>query len=673
MNVTLPNGQVINGVPEGTSKDAIMQKAISSGLAQIEDFPQQVQQPAHQEPLEQLRDLTIQRSKLPLSDTSLDEQISGLRQQTGELDISQDASQFKPANLDFEPQGMLGSLAQGFKQGAADMGTGMVNMFNELRVSLGDKEAQKVIDNVSAANTMRRMETEAQTKEHPIAAFAGEVVGGAVALPLPIAKGATALTTIGKSIGLGATGGVVHAKGTGGDATKEALIGGAIGGAIPIVGPKLLDLAKKGISKSSQKIASVINSSKEFKPGELANKLTGVTAKQKRSFLADQVKQGSVNTETVAKMLNETGQIVTNPKAKTAINLLKISPDDHEGLITMSVLENMSKASKQRVGKMLDTIKLGRNDPDFRQSNRVTDVVGDAIGARAEQIARINKSAGKRIGAEAEKLSGKAINISGATKEFQESLSKLGVTIDDEGILNFANSRFVGGGQDKVQRISNFVSSGKMDGLEAHETKQFIRELVSFGKGTESAISEKSSGILKDLARNIDTVLDKTSKGYEKANERFAATIGVKDKLQKMAGKDALGNPIELFGDEASSSFGTMARRIVSNARTRTQINNTLKEADEVLKGFNINFKDDISSLNTIATYLEDSFRLQQAASFQGGIERGGAATVGGNIARGVNPKMALIDAGIKAVAPKPASFEDKLKGLRLLIEEGKK
>ena len=38
MNVELPNGVVIEGVPEGTTKDQIMQKAISSGLATAEDF-----------------------------------------------------------------------------------------------------------------------------------------------------------------------------------------------------------------------------------------------------------------------------------------------------------------------------------------------------------------------------------------------------------------------------------------------------------------------------------------------------------------------------------------------------------------------------------------------------------------------------------------------------------
>lgn len=43
-DVRLPNGQVIRGVPEGTSKDEIMKKAISSGLATEADFGMQATQ-----------------------------------------------------------------------------------------------------------------------------------------------------------------------------------------------------------------------------------------------------------------------------------------------------------------------------------------------------------------------------------------------------------------------------------------------------------------------------------------------------------------------------------------------------------------------------------------------------------------------------------------------------
>ncbi len=40
MDVTLPNGAVIEGVPDDATKDQIMQKAIAGGLATAEDFGQ---------------------------------------------------------------------------------------------------------------------------------------------------------------------------------------------------------------------------------------------------------------------------------------------------------------------------------------------------------------------------------------------------------------------------------------------------------------------------------------------------------------------------------------------------------------------------------------------------------------------------------------------------------
>ena len=57
MDVILPNGQTIKGIPDGTPKDVIMQKAISAGIATEQDFiqdsmsaeeiaPRQVMEPA---------------------------------------------------------------------------------------------------------------------------------------------------------------------------------------------------------------------------------------------------------------------------------------------------------------------------------------------------------------------------------------------------------------------------------------------------------------------------------------------------------------------------------------------------------------------------------------------------------------------------------------------------
>lgn len=48
MNVTLPNGTVIQNVPDGTTKEQVMQRAISAGLATAADFQQAAQNPPSQ-------------------------------------------------------------------------------------------------------------------------------------------------------------------------------------------------------------------------------------------------------------------------------------------------------------------------------------------------------------------------------------------------------------------------------------------------------------------------------------------------------------------------------------------------------------------------------------------------------------------------------------------------
>lgn len=47
MNIELPNGVIIEGVPEGTSKAEVKAKAIKAGLAKPEDFPQEVTTPSN--------------------------------------------------------------------------------------------------------------------------------------------------------------------------------------------------------------------------------------------------------------------------------------------------------------------------------------------------------------------------------------------------------------------------------------------------------------------------------------------------------------------------------------------------------------------------------------------------------------------------------------------------
>ena len=124
MNVTLPNGQVINGVPDGTSKDDIMQKAISSGMATAQDFGQQAasQQPeSYAEPLDQYKKLLLRRSH---GEQGLDDQIGGLF-----TELSEQRKQRKPREI---PQPTAETLAEHGPVMFGDMITGADRMTKEM-------------------------------------------------------------------------------------------------------------------------------------------------------------------------------------------------------------------------------------------------------------------------------------------------------------------------------------------------------------------------------------------------------------------------------------------------------------------------------------------------------------------------------------------------------------
>ena len=208
-----------------------------------------------QDPLMQLQNLLAKQSK---GEQGLGEQIAQLRQSTNQPDTDQGGffGQGGFTELDKEKVGTLGSFGQGVKQGGADVGTGLITAFNELRVALGDEEAQKVIDKVQFANQARRVETEAQTEGHPIAKFAGEVVGESLALPLPVAKGASLLTRVGQSAAVGGGAGAISSLGKNESAIQGALIGAGFGAGFAALAEPMKKAAVKIINATKGRFGS---------------------------------------------------------------------------------------------------------------------------------------------------------------------------------------------------------------------------------------------------------------------------------------------------------------------------------------------------------------------------------------------------------------------------------
>lgn len=386
--------------------------------------------------------------------------------------------------------------------------------------------------------------------------------------------------------------------------------------------------------------------------------------RMKRQLLADEIKRGNPNVELIGKALNESGDIITRPASKRAV---KVLGGDSNAQGVVSVIESMNPASKAQFNKMLDIVEKGGKNPLFKDANRASDVLGMSIANRARAISKLNKKAGSDIGNVASSMRDVNVDIKQPSNQFFNSLSDLGVTFtrgkDGWVTPDFSRSKFVGGSQKDMSVLVNDLMNGTPDFETAHKLKRSIRDNVNFDKGGTGQLSQSSEKILKDLSRNIDSVLDDTSPAYRKANESFAKTIKLKEDLDKLAGKD-----IDLDGALSPESLGGKAMRLVSNAESRVPIKQALHNTDKVLGEFGIRFKDDVPSLIHLSAALDDIFKLSPSKSLKGnivsaGVEVADALTSPIGAARAVGGKVKEISV---------PDFKKKIRHLRAISSNKK-
>jgi hypothetical protein len=415
--------------------------------------------------------------------------------------------------------------------------------------------------------------------------------------------------------------------------TGEA-IGGALSEAVPLTALEVSPFLKASTATAGKFSPDLISGKFGLnvlkKNTNKVESLKTLSPAKKKKLIADEIKSGNANIDNVTKFVTETGDVAVSKSSKQA---LKELGGDLKAQQTVSVIENMNAASKAQVDKMLNIIVKGRKEPVFGQSNRPSDILGESIANRAEKVFNINKAAGKEIGAVAEALKNKQVNISSVREKFFKSMEDLGVVLKEgeDGWVtpDFSRSRFVGGSQKDMTVLVNDLLNDSVGFKFAHELKRSIRDNLNFDPiGTSKIGKGKSENILKDLSSGIDEILDSTSKKYNLANIKFAKTKGMVDRFQKLAGKD-----VDIFDDVAKKVLSDKARRLTSRATSRAGIERDLMDIDNVLKDLGVNtFKDDIPSLIHTVNQLERIFKLAPENSLEGNLLRSGGNLLGGRL-----------------------------------------
>lgn len=344
-------------------------------------------------------------------------------------------------------------------------------------------------------------------------------------------------------------------------ATAVRLLPDTLGAATGTLAAKTVPVAAKAVTESA---------------GELAK--SALAQSKVKQDLVKRIQAGSTDIDTAGVEVVK-GEIKSDKIAKEAIK-----QGFDEGVI--ATVKAAKPADKKILSKMTDVMERGKKNARFAATNRPSDVLGESLMKRVDIVRRANKDAGKQLDSVANNLKGKPVDITPAGNSFLSDLGDIGVNINDDLTVNFKGSDIEGlaGPESAVRRVVNRMTKGTPDAHDAHRLKRFIDEQVSFGKNAEG-LSGRTEGILKNLRRNLDGVLDKKFPEYDRINSAYSETVGALDALQNVAGKK-----MNLSGPSAEKATGTLMRRVLSNAQSRVTLLDSVDEIEKVAKKFE-NFK----------------------------------------------------------------------------------
>jgi len=551
------------------------------------------------------------------------------------------------AELPSQGESALRGAAQGASLGFSDelagLGGGVADMTKAL--FSGELDEASFVDFYRKHRDEARAANVAAQEANPLTYLGSEIAGGLV---MPggagtqavkgLSKGAKVLQGAKTGAGFGAAAGLGMSEqdsvmGDVVETAKGAALGSVVGGAIPAVAGAI-----RGGSKGVVDMAQAFDPSKGIIKGVTGYQLPGTLAKKA------QIQAGDMSEDLAGSKILPSGKLVADDAAQEALN------QGFRGDV-IQPLKSLGSRGKHLARKMVNVAEKSQKDARFALDNRPSDIVGDEMMDRVNEVRKINKRAGVSVNKEAAKLKGKFVDALPVATKFQSSLEDLGAkvvpdiktdkagNVISEGLkIDFSGSTIknIAPAKRAINNVFNDMIGKTPDAHDIHKLKLAIDEEVMFGKNVKG-LAGKGERVLKTLRHDLNALLQDNFEGYAKANKEYSDTIGALDTFQGVFGKK---NDFDATG--AGRHVGQKLRGLMSNNATRNQLNNAIADVDEVLSlhrgGDRLRLpgavdtvakKEDLKTLVLFADELDNVFEVSGRTTFKNQITEGVKAAAG--------------------------------------------
>lgn len=322
----------------------------------------------------------------------------------------------------------------------------------------------------------------------------------------------------------------------------------------------------------------------------------------------------------------------------------------------INFLSTVEDPLKPTLREMYTVTTKAQSDP--RQTVRAADILGKNATEIVKQVQTQNSTAGKAVDTTAKALRGKFVDASPVRDRTLGLLEDAGVTLNDNGSLNWKDSVFNKTPQLQKKLVSTLsdLPAGQTDAYKLHNFKKSIDEVVDYGVNGEG-LKGKSANILKAIRNEADTILDSQFDDYNRANTEFKVTRDFIDSVKKVVGKD-----VDFATPQAEQAFGQSFRSAFSNNKSRPQTLKLIEDLQTIAKERGL--KGAENSLLDQALYvnmLEDHFGSQAATG------------VASEVAKGVKKVKGLVGVLRNPITGTANLVADKIENMQNISPELKK
>ena len=677
MNVTLPNGRVITGVPEGTTKEQIRQKAIAAGLAAPEDFgaPAQPQQPTQAVNTDIMAAGQQQPNFAQRAAQGIQEMFTG-EQRTGR-DIERTPSLFESdflADLPATEQAKIVGLAQ-ITSDPDELAQIVAQQVPDTQIQYNRDEQGNVYP------VLRRPDGRAAIVDKPgmdllnvgqIAAQAAAFTPAGKAATIPGAIGAEAATEA-------ALQGVQSL--AGGEFNPEAVgIAAGTAGLGKAAQLKLADIAQQ------RRLRSLVTPEGDITPDfERAIKREGLTIdsvvddiadlpeiddprRAARALVKQKLIQRDADGALATKRLDDFGNVVDDPVGESALKQ-GLQPGD------VQAIKVANPGSKSKMQEMLKIRQAIFGNTRKAVDMQPTDVIGRSAMSRFNHIRKTANQARRELDSIASRqLKGQQIDTGKIESAFRQQLANRDIGIDDSVFppkLDFTGSEISKNraAQKVIKDTMDLLTEDRApDALRAHKLKRQLDEMIDYKKSGQGMLTPSGERVAKAVRKALNDSIREVNEDYARVNDTLSRSL---DAINDF--RDVLGPSINPFDEGAERAVGRDLRGLLSNRKTQTKLENAVTQLDQVAKELGGEFDDDLGDLVNFNSILQNRFGSTRRESFAGQIgseiERTGRQMLQG---RGGLVERGLETAGEMVEKARNINDQEAFKVINRLLRESK-